>query len=106
MTQYSFLYPEVADVISRGWTKGDYARDAEGKPVHFTSPSATCWCLVGAIRAVAMEHRISHIAVRLEVLEYLRHTGRVLRLNSALATWNDDPARTQSEVLSLLNELS
>jgi hypothetical protein len=40
----------VAD--PKGWRQGTYAKDAKGNTVDPNSPSATCWCLVGAARRV------------------------------------------------------
>lgn len=35
------------------WTRGTYARNAEGEEVVFDSPNATCWCALGALLHVA-----------------------------------------------------
>ncbi len=32
------------------WTQDAFARDAKGYPVAATGPSATCFCLLGALR--------------------------------------------------------
>jgi hypothetical protein len=39
----------------RRWTTGVYARDASGTWVGGGSPSATCWCLDGALRKAVRE---------------------------------------------------
>jgi hypothetical protein len=34
------------------WTQGSFAKDASGKHTNAMSPTATCWCLIGALRKV------------------------------------------------------
>lgn len=40
--------------IERGWSRGTYARDANGSIVPPHSPKAVCWCAVGALIAVGV----------------------------------------------------
>lgn len=39
------------------WTQGTYARNAMGKEVSPYSPSASCWCLTGALMCEAHPSR-------------------------------------------------
>lgn len=36
-------------MLVRGWTRGVYARDADGNEVSTSDTEAVCWCLEGAI---------------------------------------------------------
>lgn len=40
-------------LLEKGWTKGAYARNAEGQKTAWLSPEATCWCARGALLAAA-----------------------------------------------------
>jgi hypothetical protein len=40
------------------WGTGDYATDADGEVCSTRSPSATCFCSVGAMSAVVSPHRL------------------------------------------------
>jgi hypothetical protein len=33
------------------WTKGEYAKDTDGRKVGVRNPSAHCWCALGALMA-------------------------------------------------------
>ena len=44
--------------IERGWTRGAYARDAQGFSCHGGAQEAVCWCLEGAIRAEGSENLV------------------------------------------------
>ncbi|WP_125901024.1 DUF6197 family protein [Methylobacterium indicum] len=48
------LLREARDLITpfRGWTQGELARDAHGRPCSPNSPAAVCWCGTGAAMKV------------------------------------------------------
>jgi hypothetical protein len=85
----------AADIIEQtGWTQGAFAIDAAGNPVTALSPTATCYCTIGAIRKAAGGH-----------------TRVIARANAALcehlgirdtADWNDTAGRTREEVVAAL----
>lgn len=58
---HNWLQHETRHVLARtlgwlrakGWTRGDYARDASGNPVEFTAKSAVSFSVVGALGKVA-----------------------------------------------------
>lgn len=81
-------------MIEKGWTQGALARDELGAEVWPRHPAASCWCLLGAIRRVALGDTEAEEA-RQMVFDQL---GSV-----AIATWNDTPGRTQAEVLAVLD---
>ena len=43
---------EARELISNGWTQGTYSRDAQTYSVDPVSESASCFCILGAIRRV------------------------------------------------------
>jgi hypothetical protein len=88
----------AADLIEPpgAWTQGAFARAADGASVVSTDPLAVCWCASGAISKVTGS--ISSEAVFV-VREALRK-----HLPDFIARWNDDPARTQPEVVAMLRE--
>jgi predicted RNA-binding Zn-ribbon protein involved in translation (DUF1610 family) len=47
------LLRDARDLVARGWSAGARARDAEGRPVDPTHPSARSWSLAGALEAAA-----------------------------------------------------
>jgi hypothetical protein len=81
------------------WTKGAYARDADGRRLSSSNhPSATCWCLLGALEAIDSyaRERLDAAYIIEDILDDIS--------SASIALWNDDPRRTHSEVLSLLDD--
>lgn len=72
--------------IHNGWTQGALARDRNGKHTGPKNLQATCWCLGGAL-----------IQAGFRFGDY-RFTSR-----RSVAGWNDDPKRTQTQVLACLD---
>jgi hypothetical protein len=52
-TQAHQLLQDARELVVRGWSAGARARDAEGRPVDPTHPSARSWSLAGALEAAA-----------------------------------------------------
>ena len=75
--------------IAQGWCQDAYARNASGDEVHKGSDAACQWCLAGALPDLHGSHY--HI-----LLGLLRTPN--------LMTWNDDPSRTQQDVLDLYDK--
>jgi hypothetical protein len=81
-------------LISRGWTRGVYARDHYFAPVLAHDPRATCWCLTGACDAADPS---GTLGLRRWLAE------EIPSQLSGLIEWNDHPARTQQDVLDLFD---
>ena len=87
--------------IEKGWCQKAPARDASLKETSAWSPSATQWCLVGAIAAEA------HYRTPQEI----REQGAALRtrlyetLPGSIVDWNDAYGRTKEEVLEALDRV-
>lgn len=84
-----------------GWTRFQYAEDADGRMVAATSPAAVKWCARGAVKSVARNDYRSLIAT--EAVEL--HLYRV-GFPHGLMTWNDAPARTAGEVADMLRTVA
>lgn len=84
---------KAADLIEPegAWTQGTSAR-AGAKAVKADDPSATCWCVVGALERVGSG--ANYDTVR-------RFLMGVLGVR-AIVPWNDAPERTQAEVVATL----
>ena len=72
------------------WTKGCYARDAEGEPVNVRE--GVCHCLVGACILLAPDT---------ETLDAL--TNRLRRFVGPLTIFNDHPDTTHADILALID---
>ena len=75
------------------WTKGHYAKDADGSPCDPLFDGARCFCFAGAInRCYSSNVR----AVRWKIVKVV---------GMSVATWNDAPRTTHAEVLGVLKKL-
>lgn len=83
--------------IQKGWCQGVSARDHVRREVLALNPDATQWCLLGAINAAYP----NAIARREAISGYLIDKIGHLRF----AQWNDDPKRTQAEVIAMLQSI-
>lgn len=84
-------------IVEKGWCRGELARDLHGDSVSVRSELATKWCLVGAILyayGVGKEYYDAHAKV-----------CSFLKSSNGLAWWNDDPTRTQAEIVEVLRGL-
>ena len=72
------------------WMQGAYNNSP-------TNPSeATCFCLSGALHHVHGPHNYDGRCTHLVVQRYIQ---------MPIPSWNDEPGRTQSEILSLLDKV-
>lgn len=77
-----------SDFIKKGWCREELARDKDGDVTYFDAQQAVAWCAMGAI--FACRDVSSH-----DALKALRsYVG-----NNVIALWNDDPNRTQQEII-------
>ena len=85
---WKLLEPEGA------WTQGASARDSAHRVLPYWDKRACQWCTLGAIGVAYPPLRL------LDVEQRLRR-----ELPQGTAEWNDDPTRTQAEVVALLKSL-
>lgn len=90
-------------LVARGWCRGADARNAAGAEVDPWDAEAVSWSLLGAIVAVLeweAQHRgempIEDLAAALYALAALIETN-------SLVDWNDEPTRTQDEVIDVVS---
>jgi hypothetical protein len=85
-------------LLAGGWCQGAEARDAYGVSRDPWDHAAVAWSLRGALGAVA-----SDAGAELAEVEEVAVAALALTLDiriNELQTWNDDPERTQAEVLA------
>lgn len=72
----------AADLLeTKGWTKGELARNVEGKKCAVLSRSANCFCVIGAIQRVCREQWI--------LISEVTNLINLKVLPGDLVTWND-----------------
>ena len=84
--------------IASGWSQNVNARDRFGNEVFLTSEEATAWTLCTAF-ALAGKNGIPMNRLH----GALRAIAEVTAMDS-IEEWNDDPARTQQQVLDALDD--
>lgn len=95
----------VADVlraarkkIEQGWCQHVYAKDDKGLSVDLLSADTACqWCASGAIHLVGDGNAIA----KGHAFRILKQTVGSIR---SVPRWNDDPHRTQAEVLAAFDK--
>lgn len=86
-----------SEFVAKGWCQGMSARTSNGSACAADSSQATCWCLIGSINAAYPE----------DIRQREQVAGKLLNKLSTFrfAQWNDDPKRTQAEVVQLLQSI-
>ena len=83
--------------VTKGWCQGVLTRTADGVGVHGTHPLAVRWCATGALNTpLGGDFRDN------EITAYLFLEERILGGRSVIL-WNNDPKRTQEEVINLFD---
>lgn len=90
------LLSRVEEQLLRGWTKGCYARKANGTPIHPHNSQAALWCLLGAIDVVSSKTRQSVWVSSLYNL--LNDVGP----REGFVAYNDLPTTTREDVIALV----
>lgn len=90
--------------IGRGWTQGAEARAAGGEPTEPWRRDAVCWSLLGTIVAAYEELSRREAGLGLDQLAIaMRRLAQFVDADS-LALWNDEPGRTQADVVATLGQ--
>lgn len=86
------------------WTKGAYARADTGCALEWDTKVASSYCLIGALKAASGSTGMGYVTA-IDILMYMV-LGVLANGHSSeiLFNWNDDPHRTHTEVLALLDE--
>lgn len=77
-------------LIDKGWTQNTFARNAAGYHVSATHPNATCFCMIGALKAV------NDNVTPWETLKYFKIDH--------IPDFNDTIGRTLDQVLQKFDE--
>lgn len=85
------------------WTQGTCARDTDGDATYSESPTAVCFCLLGAINKCYPIDEDN--GANYEVKDKVK--AKVIELSgySSIANWNDVLERKFSDVKKLVEEL-
>lgn len=75
------------------WNKGAAARDQNGKPCSYDNPSASSWCVLGALMMLYGPRGWASRLVKTEIL-----------VGCWVPKWQDAPERTHAEVLAALKK--
>lgn len=106
--------PDIADILDKAadliaapgkWTQHEFARDKLGGAysdgdLGYREFPATCFCLFGAVAAVA---EVSDPELYRDADRYLLTALGMVHISS-VARWNDAPDRTQEQVVAKLHE--
>lgn len=96
------LLRRASDLIRRGWTQHAESRGAGGAAVDPWQPTATRWSLLGALVAVLEEQTDRGADLPLQQLADALDALALFVDSDSLAEWNDDPRRTQDDVIGVL----
>ncbi len=83
-------------MLERGWTQNACARDSAGNEVDELSLKAVSFDALGALTRAGRDAKVE---ARHEAISHLR-AGIGFK---SLGDWNDEPGRTQAEVLALVD---
>ena len=90
--------PKPSDYIKKGWCQGSSARYSDGITCNPESLHAEQWCLHGSVIAAYQEDFAKREGVCEKVYDKLPK-------GFGMAVWNDDPRRTQQQVIKLLESI-
>jgi hypothetical protein len=98
------LLQETRERVATAWCQGSDSRDRHGNTVQPWDEQAASWSLLGAlVAAVEHEAEVSGEMPLEELAAVLSPFADLVDVDS-LAAWNDDPCRSQAEVLSVLDQ--
>jgi hypothetical protein len=103
------MVSDARRLVAEGWCQGAHARDETGSEVPSRSERARSWSLLGALLASWHRqdtHDDEDIAAHLVDAHALGQATEVLGDvvgTAALDRWNDDPERTQADVVAALD---
>jgi hypothetical protein len=104
---------DARSLVEGGWCQGAQARDREGREVPAWSSEAHTWSVLGALLASWHRHEdllgsgdqvVAHLADAEALGEATQALGEIVR-TASLEAWNDDPARTQADVIAAFDRV-
>ncbi|HEY5098523.1 MAG TPA: hypothetical protein VII54_00550 [Gaiellaceae bacterium] len=97
------LLCSARDLVRRGWTQHAEGRDAHGAAVEPWHPTATSWSLLGAVVAALEAQTDGGKELPLVQLTDALDALALFVDFDSLADWNDEPGRTQGDVIAVLD---
>jgi hypothetical protein len=91
------------DLVATSWCRDADARDSRGVEVDPWDGAAASWSLLGALVAVMERQADADGEMPLEDVAAALYALAELIDTDSLVVWNDDPARTQADVLWTLD---
>lgn len=92
-----------SDYVKKGWCQHSSALSADGTVVSPSDGQAQRWCLLGALDAAYADSEVRH---KVDVIDALcRKFIYGVASGLTLIAWNDAPARTQQDVIDLLQSV-
>ena len=95
----SELLHEAGALVTAGWCQGATARDPAGNSTDVRASGASSWSLLGALQAATLRDsstQVDDVALAVAAIAELID-------DPSLSHWNDAAARTQLEVVQLLD---
>jgi hypothetical protein len=89
------------ELLAYGWCQGAEARDADGVSTNAWSPLAVQWSLLGALVA-AIDLPPDPPSTYLGPLRRALASLAEVIDEASLARWNDEPERTQDDVVAIV----
>jgi hypothetical protein len=93
------LLEETRNLVAQAWCQGSDARDRDGAAVAAWDEQAVSWSLL----AVVERDAAAQGEIPLEQLAAVLYPLSDLVDTDSLAAWNDDPRRSQAEVVGVLD---
>lgn len=89
---------DARGLIAKGWTQGEFSRDANGDYCPMSDPAAACFCAMGAVYRVTLSEDGIPIPIHNDVYALLCDA-----VGGSVVDWNDRRGRTQAEVLAVFD---
>lgn len=90
----------AVELLKKGWTTGELARDASGKACGPRSKKAVCWCAEGAVRAAARGNEETYYAVWSAFYD-----GAGIDAYDDIIKWHDGQKSVEPVIEALMNGL-
>lgn len=86
--------------IAQGWCQGVPARSAQGAETDADADDAVSWCIYGALAKADCDVGGQHHEHSANIIRHaVQRHGTMF-----VSQWNDNPARTQADVLKLFDD--
>jgi len=101
---------KASEYVRKGWCQGAAARDIQGNALRYDDPKAVQWCLLAAA-TLAFEEQKPCVSITdkrqrqvAAMQRALNKLGPKLGKDISIPDWNDQPKRTQADVIAVLEQ--